>query len=119
MNSLQIHENDRKFLLQSVRLCQAIDTYIDILGLDPPEVVFFKDYVESVLYITEHYNSFANSFFLYNICTMRKRMTELVDDCLQSVNYTKNIGISLGIEEKAKFNAVTFTELPFYVSRLN
>jgi hypothetical protein len=119
MSTLQIRENDRKFLLQSVRLCQAIDPYTDILGLDAQKVMFFKDYVESVLYITEHYNSFANSFFLYNIGTMRKHMTELVHDCLQSENYTKSIGISLGLEETTKFNAVTFNELPFYVHRFN
>jgi hypothetical protein len=71
------------------------------------------------LYITEHYNSFANSFFLYNISTMRKHMAELVTGCLQSQNYTKSIGISLGIEEKSKFNAITFSELPFYVCRNN
>jgi hypothetical protein len=119
MGSLQIHESDHKFLLQSVRLCQAVDSYIDILDLDPQKVVFFRDYVQSVLHITEHYNSFANSYFLYNIVTMRKHMTELVRDCLLSENYTKSIGISLGIEEKSKFNIATFNELPFYVHRLN
>jgi hypothetical protein len=119
MSTLQIHESDRKFLLQSVRLCQAIDPYIDILDLDTQKVVFFRDYVQSVLYITEHYNSFANSFFLYNIGTMRKHLTELVSDCLRSENYTKSIGISLGIEERTKFNAITFNELPFYVHRVN
>jgi len=114
-----ISEGNRKFLLQSVQLCQAIDPYIEVLGLDVNEVATFKDDVKTVIYITEHYMSFADSFFLYNVDTMRKRLSELVRACLLSANYTKSIGKTLGIEERTRFNIITFNQLPFYVGRQN
>jgi hypothetical protein len=119
MDIAYIQEEDRKFLVQSVRFCQGIDPYITLLGLDAKEVAAFRDDVDTVVYITEHYKSFAHSFFLYNLGTMRKRMLGLVKDCLLSVNYTKNAGKILGIEERTKFNITDFNQLPFYIGRQN
>ena len=66
------------------------------------EVMLFKEDVQAVLYIAEHYKSFANSFILHNKGTLQKRLDILVNECLQSVNYTPGIGNVLGFEKQVK-----------------
>lgn len=100
MNILQIHEGHQKFLIQSVRFCEGIGPLVKLLGLNIEEVRVFKQDIVAVLYIAEHYKSFADSFILYNKGALQKRMAVLVNGCLQSVNYTKSIGEVLGIEEQ-------------------
>jgi hypothetical protein len=108
MNTSYLRESDRIFLMQAMRLCKSIDPYIKTLGLNPKEVAAFKQDIQSALFIAGRYRSFANSFFLCNSDTMRKRLAELVYQCLQSVNYNQNIGSALGIDDYAKFSATIF-----------
>lgn len=115
MNISQIHEGHHKFLMQSVKFCQAIDPYIKLLGLNMKEVTVFKEDVQAVLYIAEHYKSFANSFIVHNKTTLQKRMAILVSECLQSINYTHSIGNVLGIEEQEKNIAEAYGGLEFPV----
>jgi hypothetical protein len=119
MNMSHIHESNRQLLLQSVILCQAINPYIQTLGLEEKGVASFKNEVQTALYITERYKSFANSFILYNIASLQRNLRALVHACLQSENYTKAIGKVLGIEEEIDFHAIAFRELDFYNNRQN
>jgi hypothetical protein len=119
MDISHIHETERKFLLQSVRWCQEIDPYINVLGLRPMEVRAFEVDLQAVLFITRHYKSFANSFILYHINTMRRRLALLVNQCMQSPNYTRHIGYILGIEKRAEFRGFTIPQLDRYKSLKN
>ena len=119
MNISHIHEAHRKFLIQSVKFCGAIDLYIDVLGLDIKEIVMFKEEVYTTLYIVEHYKSFANSFILHNKGTMQKRIADLMRECVESTNYTQDIGKVIGVEERIKFEAFTFQGLEFQVTCKN
>jgi hypothetical protein len=119
MNISQIHEGHHKFLMQSVKFCEAIGPFVKLLGLNIKEVTIFKEDILAVLYIAEHYKSFADSFILYNKGVLQKRMAILINDCLRSVNYTKSIGEVLGIEEQAKINGATYLELEFHISCKN
>ena len=115
MNIAHIHEGHRKSLLQWVNWCQAIDPFIILLGLDINEVTMFKEEVAAVVYIAEHYKSFANSFIVYNKGAMKKRMDVLVNNCFKSINYTHDIGNILGIEEQLIAQHIQFTEPELYV----
>ena len=115
MNISHIHEGHHKFLIQSIKLCQAIDPYIEVLGLDINAVMMFKEEVRATLYVAEHYKSFANSFILYNKAAMQKLMAVLTSECLQSINYTHNIGKVLGIEEQIKFSAFASQESKIHI----
>lgn len=79
----------KSILLQSVRLCQSIHPYIDILGLNRNEVRNFTDQIQAAMYITENYRSFAGSFLLHNMAVIRVSKDELVNQCKDSPNYTR------------------------------
>src|ERR1700677_3011279 len=98
MNMEQILEKNRKCLLQSIQLSRTIDRYKVILGLDSNEVSVFKNEVELFLYISGRYQSFIESFIIYNIDTMRQRLSQMITRCTHSENYTTQIGEELGIE---------------------
>jgi hypothetical protein len=116
MNMEQILESDnRKFLLQSVKLNRAIDKYKQLLGLDPSEVALFKNDVELFLYVSGRYRSFAESFILYNIDTMRQRLLRMIICCTRSKNYTTQIGEELGIETPLHSCGMIFPEQGFLI----
>ena len=94
---LLLEKNDRKFLLQSIKVCRVIDQYTIMLGLDSQEVSAFKNDVEVFLFVANRYDSFVESFILYNIESMRERLFRLLIQCRKSVNYNPNIGEELGI----------------------
>jgi|GEM_PF-2575741 hypothetical protein len=119
MASLYKKGDDNKLLMQSVRLCQAIEPYIDVLGLDWNEVRNFKDEIQAIVYITENFKSFSNSFFLYNKGNIRLSMKLLISQCEASESYTAEIGKALGIEKDSNYNATAFPDLTFYLHHLN
>jgi hypothetical protein len=119
MNISNIHESDQKVLLQSIRLCEAIGPYIELLSLDRQEVAIFKKDVRTVQFISEHNRFFSNSFILYSIVIMRKRLVGLIHECQHSINYNPTIAKTLGIEVQAKFTSIPYQDLDFYISFKN
>ena len=101
--------------MQAIKLCQTIDPFIDVLGLNINEVMVFKEEVRATLCIAEHYKSLANSFILYNKGAMQKQMAVLMAECLQNINYNQNIGKVLGIKVPVKFNAFKVQKSEFQI----
>ena len=110
-----LENDDRKFLLQSIKLCKNIDAYMQFLGLDSSEVANFKNEVELFLYIANHCPSFTESFILYNINTMRRNLAGMVFQCTRSKNYSYEVGEALGIATARHSVSVSFPELGFLI----
>ena len=119
MGSLYKKNDDLILLRQAVRLCQGIEPYIDVLGLNWNEVRNFKDEIQVIMYVTENFKSLANSFFISNMGTVRRSMRLLVQQCETSANYTPEIGKALGIEKDTGYHAPSYPDLTVYLSNLN
>ena len=119
MRNLYKKEDNVNLLLQSERLCRVIEPYIDILGLDRNEVSNFTEEINATVYITENFKSFGNSFFLFNMGTIRLSMELLIRKCEESLNYTAEIADALGIEKDANYGTTSFADFTFYLNDLN
>ena len=119
MNNSYKRDENYKILGRAVKLCQSIEPYVDLLGLNWYQVRNFKDEIQTIMYVTENFKSFADSFFLFNKNTISVTMELLIHQCVTSINYTQNIGRTLGIVKDVNFNVSAFRELTFVLNQRN
>jgi hypothetical protein len=98
METTIFDEDDDKFIGQAIKFCKAIDKYTKVLGLNADDVETLKGDVNVTVYVATRYPSFTPSFIQYNIDSLRNRLTDLSYACKSSKNYTRAIGLELGLE---------------------
>ena len=100
--------DNQKLLQQSAMLCQSVEPYIQELGLDWNLVRNLRSEIRSVQRIITKYLSLPESFADNKIRDIKLAIKLLIRQCIQSINYTEDMGIILGIEANARFNSSNF-----------
>ena len=99
---------NQKLLQQSAMLCQSVEPYIEELGLDWNTVRNLRQEIKAMQNINTKYLSLSESFSEFNISKIRLAIKSLIRQCVQSINYTDDLGIILGIESNSVFNSNNF-----------
>jgi hypothetical protein len=72
-----------------------------------------KDEIRSMQNIIAKYMLLSESFAEGKIHAIRHAIQSLIHQCVQSTNYTEDMGIILGIEANARFNSNTFFDFGY------
>ena len=119
MGTFYINTDNQKLLQQSAMLCQSVEPYIEELGLDWNTVRNLRNEIQAMQNITAKHTSLSESFSEINVHAIRLAIKLLIRQCVQSINYTEDMVIILGIEANARFNSNNFFDPGYSPNYLN
>ncbi len=113
MGTYYVNMDNHKLLQQSAMLCRSVEPYIEELGLDWNNIRTLGDEIHAMQNITAQYTPLSESFSEINVHGIRLAIQTLINQCLQSINYTDDMGIIIGIKPNSKYNDSNFFEFGY------
>jgi hypothetical protein len=100
MEAIIFDIDNERFIKQAAGFCTAIDQYTEILCVNTGEVDSLKDDINMAVYLDSNQLTLPVSFIRYNMNELRNRLVDICNACRRSKQYTRLIGIDLGLESE-------------------